>query len=56
MRRQRTREAYLMIKYLADEDKLDKVLERPMVVKQPVVRNGRQVTVGYQPDVWKNWK
>lgn len=49
-------EAYLMIKYLVDEDKLDKVLEHPMVVKQPVVRNGRQATVGYQTDVWKNWK
>jgi len=22
----------------------------------PIVRNGRQATVGYQPDVWKNWK
>ena len=49
------REAYLLIKYLADEDKFDKVLEHPLVVKQPVVRNGRQATVGYQPEVWKNW-
>ena len=46
------REAYLLIKYLADEDKFDKVLEHPLVVKQPVVRNGRQATVGYQPEVW----
>ena len=50
------REAYLLIKYLADEDKFDKVLEHPLVVKQPVVRNGRQATVGYQPEVWKNWE
>lgn len=50
------REAYLLIKYLAAEDKFDKVLEHPLVVKQPVVRNGRQVTVGYQPEVWKNWE
>lgn len=50
------REAYLLIKYLADEDKFDKVLEQPLVVKQPVVRNGRQATVGYQPEVWKNWE
>lgn len=49
-------EALLLIRYLADEDKLGKVLERPLVVKQPVVRNGRQATVGYQPDVWKNWE
>ena len=50
------REAYLLIKYLADEDKFDKVLEHPLVVKQPVARNGRQATVGYQPEVWKNWE
>lgn len=48
--------AYLLIKYLAPEDKFEKVLENPMVLKQPIVRNGRQATVGYQPDVWKNWE
>lgn len=45
-----------LIKYTADEDKLDKVLENPQVIKTPVVRNGRQSTIGYQPDVWKTWK
>ena len=25
------------------------------VLKQPIVRNGKQATVGYQPDVWKTW-
>ena len=45
-----------LIKYIADEDKLDKVLENPQVIKTPVVRNGRQSTIGYQPDVWKTWK
>ncbi len=48
--------AYLLVKYLADEDKFDKVLETPMVLKQPIVRNGRQATVGYQPDIWKTWE
>lgn len=48
--------AYLLIKYLAPEDKFEKVLENPMVLKQPIVRNGRQATVGYQPDVWKSWE
>ena len=45
-----------LIKYIADEDKLDKVLENPQVIKTPVVRNGKQSTIGYQPDVWKTWK
>ena len=45
-----------LIKYIADEDKLDKVLENLQVIKTPVVRNGRQSTIGYRPDVWKTWK
>ena len=32
------------------------VLENPQVLKTPVVRNGKQSTLGYQPDVWKAWK
>ena len=32
------------------------VLENPQVIKTPVVRNGRQSTIGYRPDVWKTWK
>lgn len=42
-----------LIKYIANEDKLEKVLENPQVIKTPVVRNGKQSTLGYQPDVWK---
>lgn len=45
-----------LIKYIADEDKLAKILEDPQVIKTPVVRNGKQSTLGYQPDVWKGWK
>ena len=44
-----------LIKYIASEDKLEKILENPQVIKTPVVRNGRQFTLGYQPDVWKSW-
>ena len=42
-----------LIKYIADEDKLEKILENPSVIKTPVVRNGKQSTLGYQPGVWK---
>ena len=38
------------IKYIAEEDKLEKVLENPQVIKTPVIRNGKQSTLGYQPD------
>ena len=43
--------------YLAyDEDKLDKLFEYPELLKTPIVRNGKQATVGYCPDVWKSWE
>ena len=45
-----------LIKYIADEDKLEKILENQQVIKTPIVRNGKLSTIGYQPDVWKKWK
>ena len=42
-----------LIKYIADEDKEEKILENQQVLVQPIVRNGKKATVGYQPDVWK---
>lgn len=45
-----------LVRYLAYEsDKLEKLLECPTLLKTPLVRNGRQATVGYCPDVWKVW-
>ena len=46
-----------ILKYLAmDEDKAEKLLEDPRLIRTPVVRNGRQATVGYCPDIWKTWE
>ncbi len=45
-----------LIKYLADDYKLEKILDNPQVIRTPVVRNGKQSTIGYQPDVWKKWE
>ena len=45
-----------LIKYIAPEDRAEKILENQKVLKLPIVRNGKQATVGYQPDIWKNWK
>ena len=44
-----------LIKYIAEEDKIDKILENQQVLKTPIVRNGKQSTLGYQPDVGKKW-
>ena len=45
-----------LIKYISHEDKDEKILENQKVLKTPVVRNGKQATVGYQPEIWKEWK
>lgn len=44
-----------LIQYIADEDKEEKILENQQVLKTPIVRNGKQATVGFQQDVWKGW-
>ena len=45
-----------MLQYLAhDEDKVEKLLENPRLLKTPIVRNGKQATLGYCPEVWKTW-
>ena len=44
-----------MLNYLSPEDKEEKILENQKVLKTPIVRNGKQATIGYQPEVWKNW-
>ena len=37
-------------------DKDEKVLENQKVLLTPIVRNGKQATVGYKPEIWKDWK
>ena len=34
----------------------DKLFENQQLLRTPIVRNGRKATVGYQPDVWKDWE
>jgi arsenate reductase-like glutaredoxin family protein len=47
----------VLLRYLAYEsDKEAKLLENPKLFKTPIVRNGKQATVGYQPEVWKAWE
>ena len=43
-----------LMKYLSDSDKEEKLIENQQVIKTPIVRNGRQATIGFCPDVWKN--
>ena len=45
-----------LLKYLSETDKEEKLLENQQLLKTPIVRNGKMATVGYQPEVWKNWE
>lgn len=38
------------------EDKIEKLFEIPEMLKTPIVRNGKKATVGYCPEVWKDWE
>lgn len=33
----------------------EELLEDPLLFRTPIVRNGSKVTIGNQPDVWKEW-
>jgi len=50
------KDALALIRYIADEDKEEKVLENQQVLMTPVVRNGKLATVGFRPEVWKGWE
>lgn len=49
------KELIVLLRYLTESDKEEKVFENQQAVKTPIVRNGKLATVGYVPDVWKNW-
>lgn len=51
----RDKDLLALIRYIAAEDRDEKVLENQKVLKTPIVRNGTQATVGYQPEIWKTW-
>ena len=46
----------LGLDYLLPQAAEEKLLENPWLFRAPIVRNGRQATVGYCPDVWKTWE
>ena len=50
------KELMTLMEYLSPADREEKALENPKVFKTPVVRNGKQATVGYCPEVWASWK
>ncbi len=46
-----------LMKYMDDvRQKEDKVYEDPSLMRTPIVRNGKMVTIGYCPEIWANWE
>jgi arsenate reductase len=43
------------LKYLVHDPETE-LLNDPLLLRTPIVRNGRLATVGYWPDVWQKWQ
>ena len=52
----RDKDLLALITYIAEEHREEKILENQNLLKLPIVRNGKQATVGYRPEIWKDWK
>ena len=46
----------LYMDYRTPQDAELALLEHPELFRAPIVRNGRQATVGYCPEVWQTWE
>ncbi len=49
-------DALALVRYIAEDEKEEKILANQQILKTPIVRNGKLATAGYQPDVWKHWE
>lgn len=46
-----------LLRYMDDPiAKEDKVFDDPRLMRTPIVRNGKQATVGYCPEIWATWE
>lgn len=47
----------LNLKYIRTaETKEEMLFNNPKLYTSPIVRNGKQATIGYKPEIWKDWK
>ena len=50
-------EEITLMRYMDDKiAKEDKVYDYPELMRTPIIRNGKQVTVGYCPEIWAQWE
>jgi Spx/MgsR family transcriptional regulator len=47
----------LNLKYIiTSESKEEMLFNNPKLLVTPIVRNGKLATIGYKPEIWKDWK
>jgi arsenate reductase-like glutaredoxin family protein len=46
----------LFMAYVTPSAQEEKLLEHPELFQTPIVRNGREATVGYCPEIWSTWE
>lgn len=46
----------LFMAYITPEAQEEKLLEHPELFQTPIVRNGKEATVGYCPEIWAKWE
>lgn len=52
----RDKQTLALLEALVDWQQEDKLFENQQLFRTPVVRNGRQATTGYKPEVWQSWE
>ena len=52
----RDQDALAFVRCIASAQREDALLERPQVLRLPIVRNGRKAAVGYCPEVYAAWQ
>jgi len=46
----------LNLQHIASSNIREELLvKNPKLFKTPIVRNGKQATIGYQPEAWQSW-
>ncbi len=51
----KNKDALALVQHISEDQKEDKLLDYQEVILTPIVRNGKLSTVGYCPNVWKEW-
>ncbi len=46
----------LYMAYITPQAREEKLLEHPELFRTPIVRNGKDATVGFCPEIWEKWE